>query len=127
MARILHPLLLLVARATDKELVRMIEYLKTENRILRSKLPKRVSITTAERARLVKIGRRVGPAIRELITIVHPRTFARWVQAKSAAKPIRRRTGRPRKPEELRELVIRMAKENAWGKKRIVGELRSSV
>ncbi len=64
MARILHPLFLLMARATDKELVRMIEYLKTENRILRSKLPKRVSVTTADRARLVKIGWRVGPAIR---------------------------------------------------------------
>ena len=28
MAKLLHPLLLLVARATEKELVRMVEYLK---------------------------------------------------------------------------------------------------
>jgi len=34
MTRFLHPLLLLVARATEKELVRMIEYLKAENRVL---------------------------------------------------------------------------------------------
>ena len=39
-----------------------IEYLKAENRILRSKLPKRITVTTAERARLVKLG--VRPRIR---------------------------------------------------------------
>jgi len=44
---IFHPagddaaLLLLLARSTDKEMARMLDYLKTENRILRSKLPKR--------------------------------------------------------------------------------------
>ena len=39
--RFIHPLLLLVARATEKEgLVQMVEYLKAENRLLRAKLPK---------------------------------------------------------------------------------------
>lgn len=64
MARLLHPLLLLAARATDSELGRYIEYLKAENRILRAKLPARVAVTPAERRRLVKLGLRVGPAIK---------------------------------------------------------------
>jgi len=39
MPKLIHPLLMLIARATEKELVRYVEYLKAENRILRSKLP----------------------------------------------------------------------------------------
>ena len=52
MARLLHPLLLLVARATEKELVRYVEFLKTENRILRDKLSKRIEVMAAERTML---------------------------------------------------------------------------
>jgi putative transposase len=123
MTRFLHPLLLLLVRATESELVRMIEYLKAENRILRSKLPKRIKVTQAERAGLVKLGMRLGTTINELITIVHPRTFARWIcGAKAKGKP--RRPGRPRKPEEIRELIVQMATNTGWGYKRILGELK---
>ena len=61
---------MLLAGATEPEMIRMIEFLKAENRILRSELPKRVEVTSAERAKLLKLGRRIGPALRELITIV---------------------------------------------------------
>jgi len=74
---VIAPLLMLLARATEKDLVLYIEYLKAENRILRNKLPKRINVTPAERAKLVKLGVRLGSAIKDLITIVHPRTFAR--------------------------------------------------
>jgi putative transposase len=77
MKRFIHPLLLLVARATEKDLVQMVEYLKVENRILRNKLPKRIEVTPAERAKLIQLGVRLGSAIKQVITIVHPRTFAR--------------------------------------------------
>ncbi len=60
MKRLVHPLLLLIARATEKDLVLYIEYLKTENRILRSKLPKRIEVSPAERAKLVKLGYTLG-------------------------------------------------------------------
>ena len=59
------------------------QYLKIENHILRSKLPRRVTVTPAERSRLLKFGRLVGPAIKELISIVHPQMFARWVREES--------------------------------------------
>jgi putative transposase len=39
MAKFFHPLILLLARATQAEMAQMVDYLKSENRILRSKLP----------------------------------------------------------------------------------------
>jgi hypothetical protein len=113
MAKLLHPLLMVLARATDRELARMVDYLKAENEILRARLPKRIVTTPAERARLVKVGKPLGTAIKELITIVTPRTFARWLAAekpkKRPANP--RKPGRPTTPEAIRELVVQMAKE----------------
>lgn len=85
MPRLLRALWAFLAAATDRELARMVEYLKEENRILRSKLPERITVTARERARLVKLGRAVGTAIRELVTIVSPRTFARWVAGTKSA------------------------------------------
>ncbi|QDT37586.1 hypothetical protein Pan189_19660 [Stratiformator vulcanicus] len=38
MARIFHPLLALIASATDRELAKCVEYLKQENRILRARI-----------------------------------------------------------------------------------------
>lgn len=73
MAKLLHPLFFVLAYATDKQLARYLEYLKVENRILRHKLPKRIMITTAERKQLVKHGKPLGKAIKDLITIVTPR------------------------------------------------------
>lgn len=65
----------MIAHATHRELAVQVQYHKIEHEILRSKLPKRIPVTPAEQARLVKFGQKVGSAIRELITIVTPRTF----------------------------------------------------
>jgi hypothetical protein len=48
MARFFHPWILLLARTTQPQLIRYVEYLKTENQILGSKLPKRITVTPAE-------------------------------------------------------------------------------
>ena len=50
MHAIFHPLLSLIAHATDSQLAEYVEYLKTENRILRSRLGKRINPTEAEKA-----------------------------------------------------------------------------
>jgi putative transposase len=97
----------------QNEFVQTIEYLKAENRILRGKLPKRIEVTPAERARLLELGTRLGSKIREVITIVHPRTFARGVSEKASGKKIRKR-GRPRTAEQIRLLIIQMAEKNQW-------------
>ena len=74
-----HALFLLPAQSTDDEWVRQIQYLKVENETLHNRLPKKITVTPAERSRLLQYGKLIGPAIKELITIVHSRTFARWL------------------------------------------------
>ena len=54
MTNVFQSLLLLIAGATQKELARQVKYLKVENEILRSKLPKRITITPKEKNRLVR-------------------------------------------------------------------------
>jgi len=122
-----NSLLLVIAGATQRELARQIRYLKVENEVLRSKLPQRITVTPKERQRLLKFGTKLGKAIRSFVTIVAPSTFLRWIrEAKrtksQATKPGKR--GRPRTAEQIRQLIVRMAKENAWGYARIVGELK---
>jgi putative transposase len=127
MPRLLQPLWFLFASLTDRQLARMVEYLKEENRILRSRLPKCITVTPRERNRLIKLGKRVGSAIKELITIVTPRTFTRWIAAERAPTQRRkssRTPGRPRTAEEIRDLILQLARETGWGYARILGELK---
>jgi putative transposase len=121
---LLQPLLLYLAATTDRELARMIEFLKEENRILRGKLPGRITVTHKERQRLIKFGRGLGTAIRELITIVSPRTFARWLSGETVRRKGTRKPGRPKTAVEIRELIVQFARDNVWGYTRILGELK---
>ncbi len=127
MVTIFRSLLFVIAGATQKELARQVRYLKVENELLRSKLPSRIAITPKERQRLLKFGTKLGKAIHQLVTIVTPSTFLRWIREdKRAARkglPVAKR-GRRRTAEQIRKLVIKLAKENPWGYARIVGELR---
>ncbi len=119
-----HALFLMLAQSTHDELIRQNQYLKVENETLRSRLPKRITVTPAERSRLLKYGRLIRPAIKELISIVHPRTFARWLaDEKKDPNKLPAKRGRPRTKIEIRELIFRMARENNWGYSRILGEL----
>ncbi|WP_202921090.1 hypothetical protein [Anatilimnocola aggregata] len=45
MPNFFQSLLLVIAGATENELARQVKYLKVENQILRSRLPKRITIT----------------------------------------------------------------------------------
>jgi putative transposase len=123
MAKLFNAFLLMLAGATEKELILQVQYLKAENQILRGKLPGRITVTVAERTRLVELGRLIGSAIKDLITIVSPRTFARWVAADKKGATLAKR-GRPRTPEETCEIVLRLARENDWGFTRLWGELK---
>ena len=125
MRRLFHPLLALIASATDKELAKYVEYLKHENKLLRARLPKQVHTTHEERQTLLKYGKVIGRAIEELITIVSPATFYRWVRDEKNGKPKPKNPkGGQRKPKELRELVLAIAAETGFGLTRIIGELR---
>ncbi len=124
-ARIFHPLLALIASATDRELAKYVEYLKEENKILRARIPGQIHTKPEERQRLLKLGKAIGQAIEELITIVSPATFYRWVRDAKSGKPSGRGSqGGGQGPKELRTLVLEIAKTTGFGYTRIIGELR---
>jgi len=76
MTNVFQSLLLVIAGATQKELARQVKYLKVENEILRSKLPKRITITPKEKHRLVRFAQKLGgKVLRQLTTIVAPDTL----------------------------------------------------
>jgi putative transposase len=116
----------LIAQATQKELARQVKYLKVENQSLRNRLPKRLTITSKEKSRLVRFAERLGTkAVRELVTIVAPDTLLGWIRAaKKDGNKMPAKRGRRRTPEQIRRLVLKLAKENQWGYTRILSELK---
>ncbi len=123
MASVFQPLLFMSAGCREDQLIRQIEYLKAENEMLRRRVPKkRIFLHPEERAKLLKLGQELGPAIRHVITIVTYSTFRRWVRKEEGrSEPTRK--GRPRLAAMIRELVVKLAKESGWGYSRILGEL----
>ena len=119
------PLLFLLAGSSEDELRQQVEFLKAENELLRKRVPKkRIFLTVEEKQRLLKIGETIGPGVLKLITIVHPRTYQRWLQQSKSGEPGKKPMGRPRTLETVRKIVIKLATETGWGYRRILGELR---
>ena len=129
----LHPwqlLLLILAGWINCSQQAAIEYLLTENRILRAKLgKKRILLDNDQRRRLALKGKVLGrKALEQLATIVTPDTILRWHRELVARhwdySGRRKSAGRPGVAGEIGELVLRMARENpAWGYDRLQGAL----
>ncbi len=118
------PFLFYLSRCTENELRRQVEFFKSENVMLRERVPlKKIFLKQDERERLLKLGAAIGPGASKLITIVHPQTYQRWVREKNSGRKLKK-MGRPRISESIREMVIRLARETGWGYSRILGELR---
>jgi putative transposase len=79
--------------------------------------------TAAERKRLIKLGKAIGPGLNRLITIVTYGTYLNWIRRQKHHVP-NKRIGRPRKLDAIRHLVLKLARENQWGYTRVLGELR---
>jgi putative transposase len=125
MTQLFHPLLAMIASATNNELAKYVDCLKEENKILRARIPGEIHTKPEERERLLKFGKVIGRAIEELIGIVTPSTFYRWVRDEKNGKPkTKNPKGGQRKPKEIRELVIEVAKSTGFGYTRIIGEMR---
>ena len=126
MPNLFRRLLTALAGSSRDDLRRQVQFLKAENEILRAKIKGPVRVTPAERSRLIRLGKPLGQAITALVSIVRPATFLQWVR--DAGKPKRRtgtrKPGRPRTPEQIRRIVLRIARETGFGYVRILGELK---
>ena len=95
-----------------------IAYLREENRVLRAQLgDKRPKLTDAQRRRLAEKGKALGrKALAELCSIATPDTILGWYRRLIARKydgSAKNPRGRPRKAQDVRELILRMAKDNS--------------
>ena len=107
-----------------------IEYLRTENRILRETHgPKRILLNDDQRRRLAVKGKNLGrQRLEEIGTLFTPDTILRWHRTLVAKKwdysKRRKSAGRPRVGQEIVDLVVRFARENVtWGYDKIQGAL----
>ena len=122
------PLIATIARLLCRELTLQNEYLRQENKILRSKIKGRIRFDDEERRSLVDAALAMGSRLmRQVVAIVKPETILTWQRRLERGKwdysKRPRRPGRPRKSGEVEALICRMARENAWGHGRIQGEL----
>jgi len=105
-----NPLLVFLLHMTQSILLRQISYLKAENQILRSRLSVQIQTTPAERSLLVRLGAPLGNAIHELLSVVHYKTFLRWVREEKARKVGTTKTtrppGRPSVPQNVEEIIL---------------------
>ena len=123
-------LLIMLAGWMNRHQQDMIEYLREENKILREKFGKRrIILNDDQRRRLAVRGKELGKKLlSEVSTIFSPETVLRWHRDLIARKydgSGSRKMGRPQISDELRDLIIKVAKANRdWGYPRIQGQLK---
>jgi len=83
-----HLLLTIMAGIVNREQQRAIDYLRTENQVLREKIgKKRIILDDDQRKRLAVKGKVLGrKALENIATIVTPDTIMRWHRMPVAAK-----------------------------------------
>ncbi len=106
----------------------VIEYLEEEIRVLQEQLGKRPRFNDDQRRRLAAKGKSIGrKGLARFACIVTPDTLLAWHRrliAKKYDSSKKRNPGRPATAADIRELVLRMARENrSWGYTRIQGAL----
>ena len=124
------PLIATIARLLCKELTLQNEYLKTENRILRSKFPGRIPLDDDDRRALVDSAVAMGrDLMKAVVNIGKPDTILAWQRRLNKEKwdysdKRKHNPGRPRISVDVESLVCRLARENIWGYEKIQGELK---
>ena len=125
--------LVILASWMNRQQQEVIAYLLTENRVLKEKFgKKRILLDDDQRRRLAVKGKVLGrKRLEEVGPLFTPDTILRWHRMRVAKKwdysDRRRKTpGRPTLSDEIRLLVVRMARENpSWGDDRIAGAMQN--
>src|ERR1035438_1908712 len=127
-------LLSILAGWINDEQQKRIEYLRTENQVLREKVgKKRILLDDDQRRRLAVKGKVLGrKALEEIGPLFTPDTILRWHRQLVAQKwdhsDKRRTMGRPAMPQEIVDLILQFAQENpTWGYDQIADRLDLGV
>lgn len=117
--------LVVLRHRSEREKEIEILLLRHQLRVLQRQVA-RPQLTLADRALLAAFSRVLPRQVWRTSACVTPATLLRWhreLVARRWTYP-HRRPGRPVMPAEVRELVVRLARENpGWGYRRIQGEL----
>jgi hypothetical protein len=125
----------MLVHALNERIARRVDYLQEEVRLLKEALvaatgKSRIAFTAEQRRRLAVKGKALSPAERAACCqIVRPATILTWFRQLAAKKydssEVRRKRGRPRKANDIRQLVLKLAAENiGWGYTKIRDALR---
>ena len=123
------PVIAAIARILCRELTLQNEYLRLENKILKSKIKGRIRLIDDERRALVDAALAMGRKLRKsVVNIVKPANLLAWQRRLEKLKSDyserrNRQPARPRTPGNIEALICQMARKNIWGYKRIHGEL----
>ena len=124
-------LLLVLAGWVNRQQQDVIDYQQEENRVLRAGLRgKRLSLSDDDRRRLAVKAQAWGrEALAQIASVATPATLLRWYRHLIAAKydgSKNRSPGRPPTAKDIRELIVRVARENpTWGYTRLRGAVPS--
>ena len=116
-------MLIILASWVNRQQQEVIEYLRTENAVLKEKLgEKRILLTDDQRRRLAVKGKLLDrKQIEQVGTLFTRDTILRWNRQLVANKwhysdRKQKKTGRPRTRPEIVDLTVKFAKENpVWG------------
>ena len=102
-----------------------VRLLKAQIKILMDRVPtKRIIPSAEEKSELIRLGAICDHDVADLMEIVKHATYRRWLD-RSQKGEVFKNVGRPRLTQEIRDLIIKLAKENVlWGYRRIVGEMK---
>ncbi|MCY2995430.1 MAG: integrase core domain-containing protein [Planctomycetota bacterium] len=121
---------LVLAGWVNRQQQQVIEYLRTENQVLKEKLgKKRILLDDEQRRRLAVKAKVLGRKLLEEVgTLVTPDTLLRWHRLLVAQKwdhsDKRQSPSRPPTDEAIAKLIVKLAQENpTWGYDRIQGSL----
>ena len=124
-------LLLVLDGWVNRQQQDVIDYLQEENRVLRAGLRgKCLRLSDDDRRRLAVKAQALGrEALAQIASVDTPATLLRWYRYLIAAKydgSKNRSPGRPPTAKDIRELMVRVARENPmWGYTRLRGALRN--